>query len=179
MLADDKIRGLLAVPLTDHFGAAGAWILLGLLSLLLVWPVRRLLQRGLAGQLGTSAAGKPELPRQWRFYRLIAAYGLEGFGYIITGTFLVAAARSTFGPSGAAAAWILAGLAAISPGKPSIFSACSRRQSVPCRRFGLTLAVLSARFGNYETQCRRETQTDSPEYTSGAPPGGGHCRAWC
>lgn len=105
--------GLLAVPLTNHFGASGAWILLGLLSLLLVWPVRRLLQRGLAGPQGASAAGKPELPRQWRFYRLIAAYGLEGFGYIITGTFLVAAARSTFGPSGAAAAWIVAGLAAI------------------------------------------------------------------
>jgi hypothetical protein len=46
-------------------------------------------------------------------FGLTAAYGLEGFGYIITGTFLVAAARTTFGSAGAAGVWIVAGMAAI------------------------------------------------------------------
>lgn len=122
------LSGLLSVPLVEQFDAAGSWLVLGLLSALLAAGAFWLL-RPAAGQkapLGKSA--ETRLPRHGRFVRLVAAYGLEGFGYIITGTFLVAAARTTFDSAGAASVWILAGCAAI----PSAFlwSLAARRHGI-------------------------------------------------
>lgn len=107
------LSGLLAVPLVERFDAAGSWILLGLLSASLAACAWRLLRVGCAELRPQGAGQGATLPRHGRFARLVAAYGLEGFGYIITGTFLVAAARTTFDSGGAASVWILAGCAAI------------------------------------------------------------------
>ncbi|WP_106850675.1 YbfB/YjiJ family MFS transporter [Blastococcus sp. Marseille-P5729] len=58
-------------------------------------------------------SGKRRLPRPMRliWQLLFAAYFLEGLGYIIIGTFIVAAVGTGTGPS--AAVWVVAGLAAI------------------------------------------------------------------
>jgi MFS family permease len=51
-------------------------------------------------------------PRRW-FVALFACYSLEGIGYIIAGTFLVAAIEANTPGSVGTAAWVLVGLAAI------------------------------------------------------------------
>ncbi|WP_429884999.1 YbfB/YjiJ family MFS transporter [Geoalkalibacter halelectricus] len=131
------LSGLLAVPLVEQFNATGAWVALGLLSALLLWPVRGLLHGSPVQPRRKKAAAKPPLPRGGRFYRLVAAYGLEGFGYIITGTFLVAAAGTVFEAAGAAGVWIVAGCAAI----PSAFL-----WSQAARRFGALPSLIAAYF---------------------------------
>ncbi|KIH76559.1 Cyanate permease [Geoalkalibacter ferrihydriticus] len=128
------LAGLLAVPLVEHFNASGAWIALGLLSLLLLWPARGLLSAS-ARSGGQERAVKAPLPRGGRFYRLVAAYGLQGFGYIITGTFLVAAAGTVFDAAGAAGVWIVAGCAAV----PSAFL-----WSQAARRYGALRSLIAA-----------------------------------
>ncbi|PKR85359.1 YbfB/YjiJ family MFS transporter [Heyndrickxia camelliae] len=50
-------------------------------------------------------------PTNWLLW-LIIAYGLEGLGYIVTGTFIVSIASSTF-HKGATLVWMIVGLAAI------------------------------------------------------------------
>ncbi|HWI41048.1 MAG TPA: YbfB/YjiJ family MFS transporter, partial [Verrucomicrobiae bacterium] len=102
--------GVAAPPLAASMGVAGAWVALGAASALLTLPAFLLFETEPAGPPGPVATDP--LPRSGRFLRITAAYGLEGFGYIITGTFMVAAARSVFGASGAAAAWVIAGCAA-------------------------------------------------------------------
>ncbi|GAA1142841.1 YbfB/YjiJ family MFS transporter [Kribbella jejuensis] len=67
--------------------------------------------------------------RSWHFNALLTSYTLEGIGYIIAGTFLVAAINETAsGPVGNSA-WIVVGLAAV----PStvVWAALSRRWSRP------------------------------------------------
>lgn len=129
------LAGLLAVPLVDYFGAAGAWMALGLLSALLSFFAHRLLHGGQRQTLANQTSMPAALPRSGRFVRLTAAYGLEGFGYIITGTFLVAAARTTFDSAGAAGVWIVAGCAAI----PSALL-----WSLAARRFGTLQPLVAA-----------------------------------
>lgn len=129
------LAGLLAVPLVDYFGAAGAWIVLGLLSASLSFFARRLLHGSHQQTLSNQTSVPAPLPRSGRFVRLTAAYGLEGFGYIITGTFLVAAARTTFDSAGAAGVWIVAGCAAI----PSALL-----WSLAARRYGTLRPLVAA-----------------------------------
>lgn len=129
------LAGLLAVPLVDYFGAAGAWMVLGLLSALLSFFAHRLLHGGRRQTLSNQTSVPAPLPRSGRFLRLTAAYGLEGFGYIITGTFLVAAARTTFDSAGAAGVWIVAGCAAI----PSALL-----WSLAARRYGTLQPLVAA-----------------------------------
>ncbi|MCM2291148.1 MFS transporter [Allorhizobium sp. BGMRC 0089] len=60
-------------------------------------------------------AAKGEAPLTWSpgFIRLFLSYGLFGFGYVITATFIVAMAKQAHaGPVVAFLAWFLAGLAA-------------------------------------------------------------------
>ncbi|HJV34268.1 YbfB/YjiJ family MFS transporter [Geomonas sp.] len=130
------LTGLAALPTAHLFGAGGAWILFGGLSALLSAVVLLLLRRH-AEPSHADVPVKHPFPRQPRFLRLVIAYGLEGFGYIITGTFMVAAALATVGPSGAHLAWVVAGCAAL----PSAFL-----WSIAARRWGRLKPLMAAFF---------------------------------
>ncbi|GFO53183.1 MFS transporter [Geomonas sp. Red276] len=108
--------GLAALPAARLVGAAGTWELFGAVAALLSALVLFLLRQE-GGKRKEVAVAKADLPRSPAFLRLVIAYGLEGFGYIITGTFMVAAANATVGPTGANLAWVVAGCAAL----PSAF----------------------------------------------------------
>ncbi|MBJ6723357.1 YbfB/YjiJ family MFS transporter [Geomesophilobacter sediminis] len=109
--------GLAAPPVAQFAGAAGTWVVFGGVSALLSLVVIFLLRRQEGPRHDQAAAPKRPLPRDPRYLRLVIAYGLEGFGYIITGTFMVAAAKATVGAAGAQIAWVAAGCAAF----PSAF----------------------------------------------------------
>ena len=71
--------------------------------------------RPAADQRRAGAAGRPSRPpraHRW-FAVLLASYSLEGVGYIIAGTFLVAAINENSPAWAGSGAWVLAGLAAI------------------------------------------------------------------
>jgi predicted MFS family arabinose efflux permease len=87
-----------------------AWLVLAAISLVLVLPAW-----GLAG--ATLRDGQPRLRTRlvwsWIFFWLTAAYGLEGFGYIISGTFLVAILHGLPEMTGLGPlAWIFVGVGA-------------------------------------------------------------------
>ncbi|MET0900186.1 MAG: YbfB/YjiJ family MFS transporter [Mycobacterium sp.] len=71
----------------------------------IAWPMR-----GVGGTPITPTT-EPVGPRRW-FLVLLACYSLEGVGYIIAGTFLVAAIGQTSPGRLGSAAWLLVGLAA-------------------------------------------------------------------
>jgi predicted MFS family arabinose efflux permease len=106
----------LAIPyLNDFFHWEGSWIGLGLLSGILaifVWiwlkPSEDGLDKKEQQDTSTPVPSKKYLP--W----LTVAYGFEGLGYIVTGTFIVSIAEetSTFS-SDPTYIWMLVGLAAI------------------------------------------------------------------
>jgi predicted MFS family arabinose efflux permease len=112
------LGGLAAQPLEALAGPDGAWSGLALLGVLPGAAAAYFLRPGanrapsppVAGQAGEG--GPP--PGQRRAYRvLLAAYFLEGFGYIIGATFLVALVREGTGSQSlASASWILTGCAA-------------------------------------------------------------------
>jgi len=88
------------------------WFVSGGLSLLATIAVAPLLRR--APTLPKQVGRGPRPPIDPALLRLIAAYGLFGFGYVITATFIVAIVRGT--PSIRAlepTVWIIFGLAAI------------------------------------------------------------------
>lgn len=130
------ITGVAALPLARLWGAGGAWIFFGIASIALSLLVL-LLVRGSGAPQHAGATGKAPLPRDPRLLRLVLSYGLEGFGYIITGTFMVAAAISAVGPTGAHLAWIIAGCAAL----PSAFL-----WSIAARRWGRLKPLIAAFF---------------------------------
>ncbi len=131
------LTGLAAVPVARAVGTGGAWVAFSLVSALLSAVVLLLLRRYHEPQPAGAPAVKAPLPRNSRFARLVASYGLEGFGYIITGTFMVAAATATVGPAGASGAWVVAGCAAL----PSAFL-----WSVAARRWGRLKPLVVAYF---------------------------------
>ena len=97
-----------------HLGQSwrGLWLASGVLSLAAVLPAALLLPRfaGSTTQIGkqTNSVARPGLQR------LVAAYGLFGFGYIITATFVVAIVRAT--PAIQALEpliWVVFGIAAV------------------------------------------------------------------
>jgi MFS family permease len=59
-----------------------------------------------------SHEGQPPRAHRW-FAVLLASYSLEGVGYIIAGTFLVAAINENSPAWAGSGAWVLAGLAAV------------------------------------------------------------------
>ncbi|HWB52263.1 MAG TPA: YbfB/YjiJ family MFS transporter [Stellaceae bacterium] len=88
------------------------WLASGALACVALGAVAALLPRGAtpAGDGGPSRAGAPPSPE---LRRLTVAYGLYGFGYVITATFIVAIVRAT--PAIRAlepAIWIVVGLSA-------------------------------------------------------------------
>ncbi|WP_333823113.1 YbfB/YjiJ family MFS transporter [Pinisolibacter sp.] len=90
-----------------------AWIFLGIVAVVLAWPAAGVPGEG--PRRGQAAA--PAAPRmRWTsaFALLVVAYALEGLGYIVTGTFLVAILhRLPETAHLAPLAWVLAGLAGI------------------------------------------------------------------
>lgn len=79
------------------FSISGQWGALGIASIALfagAWTIIGALpnRRKLEGKV-TLHASKGQAPANWLLKKLIAAYGLFGFGYIVTATFIVAMAR--------------------------------------------------------------------------------------
>ncbi|RWM31833.1 YbfB/YjiJ family MFS transporter [Mesorhizobium sp.] len=101
---------LLAILVTAHSGWAAGWLWSGAISV-----AGLLLVASLAGS-ATPANGvdgpEPALPKDRSLTKMILAYGLFGFGYVVTATFLVAIVRQ--GGGGRvfeAAVWMVTGLA--------------------------------------------------------------------
>lgn len=118
------------------FGWSGLWIASGALSLLGVWASWSSIPNCTRRPAPPKADPQP-LDR--RFTRLVVAYGLFGFGYIITATFLVAVVRSNPGTRAIEPmVWVVFGVVAI----PSVFlwGAAGRRWSAP-RAFALAALV--------------------------------------
>jgi MFS family permease len=131
------ITGLVAPPVALALGPGGTWLAFAAASTLLSGLVLLLL-RGNDEPPHTALPKTKRLP-PWnpRFTRLVIAYGLEGFGYIITGTFMVAAANASVGPRGAGVAWVITGCAAL----PSAFL-----WSTAARRWGRLKPLVAAFF---------------------------------
>ena len=105
------LSGTTAALAPEGAGFGPPWLVLAAVAALLgVAPWRRLATAGHGAPAAAPAAGsKPDLG----FGRLAAAYFLEGFGYIVSGTFAVAAVRRTPGLESLAPwTWVLTGLAA-------------------------------------------------------------------
>jgi predicted MFS family arabinose efflux permease len=106
------------VPILDKsFGWQGTWIGLMLLTIVLgivsvVWIKD---ERGQPEQQGVRPQAHGSAPKgKGYFHWLTVAYGCEGLGYIITGTFLVAMATKMPALHGFAShCWVLVGLAAL------------------------------------------------------------------
>ncbi len=100
------------------FGAAwpAGWLLSGALSAVGAAFTWVMITHGPEG--AAAARAEPPLPRHMALARLIAAYGLFGFGYVITATFLITITRQGHaGPLYESAVWLATGLA----GLPSVW----------------------------------------------------------
>lgn len=103
---------LVAALLIGSGGWGSLWLATGALSLVATLAVAALLPTRVEGSAST-AARSPAKPADARLTRLILAYGLFGFGYVITATFLVTIVRAT--PATRVlepVIWIVVGLAA-------------------------------------------------------------------
>ena len=114
------LSGLLVLALRGADGWRQAWWLAAVLCLVLTVPAWGLRPRdeSRAGAEGGSGAGtgaeaEPVSGARRRFGAVFAAYSLEGVGYIIAGTFLVAAIDQSAPRWAGTGAWVLAGLAAL------------------------------------------------------------------
>jgi predicted MFS family arabinose efflux permease len=118
---------LVAMLAAAHYGWRAQWIGAGVLTLVAIPAIAKLVPPD-RGTAGVRLHGRP-VKLTPRLSALIAAYGLFGFGYVITATFLVAIVRSS--PEVRhleAVVWIVVGLA----GVPSValWSALGRRIGV-------------------------------------------------
>jgi predicted MFS family arabinose efflux permease len=114
------------VTVAAHWPAG--WLWAGVLSAAGFLAVLAMIDRG-PMQAG-GPVREPALPKSLALARLILAYGIFGFGYIVTATFLVAIVRQ--GEGGRlfeTAVWLVTGLAAL----PSVFA-----WSGVARRLGAT-----------------------------------------
>ncbi|MFK0689807.1 YbfB/YjiJ family MFS transporter [Mesorhizobium sp. IMUNJ 23033] len=108
---------LMAILVTDHAGWAAGWLWSAAISacglVVVAWLV------GSTSTANGVAGREPPLPKDDRpLLKMIVAYGLFGFGYVVTATFLVAIVRQ--GGGGRvfeAAVWMVTGLA----GLPSLW----------------------------------------------------------
>ncbi len=107
------LSGSAAALVPEQAGFGAPWLVLSAIAgLLAVAPWRRLASAAHAGSSPPAAARPPVRP-DLAFGRLAAAYFLEGLGYIVSGTFAVAAVRRTPGLESLAPwTWVLTGLAA-------------------------------------------------------------------
>ncbi|MBN9252096.1 MAG: MFS transporter [Mesorhizobium sp.] len=107
---------LMAAIVTIHAGWTAAWYWSGALSLAGFVLVAFLANEGPVG--GANSKREPALPRNASLAKIILSYGLFGFGYVITATFIVAIVRQS-GESRVfeAMVWLATGLTAV----PSLF----------------------------------------------------------
>jgi MFS family permease len=124
---------VLVLPATADWRTA--WVSCAALAFILMvvaWPLR-------PGPAGPPTAvrrdGDRPSPHRW-FAALLASYSLEGVGYIIAGTFLVAAINENSPPWVGSGAWVLVGLAALPA--PALWARLGRRWARP----SLLLAAL-------------------------------------
>lgn len=105
----------LATPILSHFTWRGAWIGLFVVSFILVLTIWSSIHDTKFEPLLTNSASKHSLKLpQSMFVWLLVAYGLEGLGYIVSATFLVAMVKQMPNISVFADfSWIVVGLAAI------------------------------------------------------------------
>ncbi len=117
---------VLLLPATPDWRAA--WVSCAALAFILMivaWPLRP--GPGAAPAAVQQAAGRPS-PHRW-FAALLASYSLEGVGYIIAGTFLVAAINENSPAWAGSGAWVLVGLAALPA--PALWARLGRRWARP------------------------------------------------
>ncbi|WP_274629872.1 YbfB/YjiJ family MFS transporter [Arvimicrobium flavum] len=98
-------------------GWAAAWFWSGAISAAALAGVAVLAERGPPAAAGAPAR-EPGLPRNRALTSIILAYGLFGFGYIVTATFLVAIVRQNGeGPLFESLVWLVTGVVIV----PSIY----------------------------------------------------------
>jgi len=101
---------LLAILVTEHAGWSAGWLWSGSISLAGLLVVTLL--AGSATTANGVAGHEPSLPRNASVVKMIIAYGLFGFGYVVTATFLIAIVRQGGGSRVfEAGVWMVAGLA--------------------------------------------------------------------
>lgn len=110
------VSGLLVPVLIENFHYEGAWIglacLAGILGIYVFLTVKED-EPVPSSKTTNEQTKKPAKSLKWLPW-LLVSYGLEGLGYIVTGTFIVAIAEQTPAFSGNATnVWVLVGLTAI------------------------------------------------------------------
>jgi predicted MFS family arabinose efflux permease len=110
------LSGALVLALRGADTWRQAWWLAAVLCLVLAIPAWMLRTEVPTSTTSTSTAALETSDRSYisrHFIALFVAYSLEGIGYIIAGTFLVAAIDQTAPRWAGTGAWVLAGLAAL------------------------------------------------------------------
>jgi MFS family permease len=136
------LSGLLVLAVRTTADWRAAWWAAALLAALLAvpsWSLRP--EPPPEPAAADSRRGGPRGTSRW-FAALFASYSLEGIGYIIAGTFLVAAIGQTSPGWISSGAWVLTGLAAIP--SAALWAGLARRWSRPSL---LTAALLIQAFG--------------------------------
>jgi predicted MFS family arabinose efflux permease len=115
------VSGVVVRLTGETLGWRGDWLLLAILATAAIYPCWKWLPRAARERPPPSTlppASTPSVPRSHAvpiaYTLLFAAYFMEGIGYIVTGTFLVAIVDSTPGLQGIGTnVWIVVGLAVI------------------------------------------------------------------
>lgn len=101
---------MMAALVTEHAGWAAGWLWSAAISACGFVVVALLANEGPLTH--GDATREPALPKDWSLMKIIVAYGLFGFGYVVTATFLVAIVRQGGGSRVfEAMVWMVAGLA--------------------------------------------------------------------